>query len=491
MTQAIISQMGKLFIFESCLMVVPCIIDFLLNSTQSSHAFALSSMCTMFIGVLMLLARDSNKIQISTSDIFRISMASWFGFALFGSLPIFFQISIGNNTNFASSFFEIVSSLTTTGATVIRYPERLSSGTLLWRGMMHGIGGIGIIVIHYIMLSESKTLSGVNKLLRSEVSEHYMQILPMISNVIHKIIAVYVIIISTCCISYYILGMNVIDAISYGMSTVATGGLSNHSQSIGYFNSRAIENLSMVFMIIGSMPFSLLLCIAISDYKRIFADEQIKVLFLIIGIVCIIMVAKVVFIDGRLISLHLIHSAMFATISAVSTSGFVGSGGEFWVGPNMAFCFGVVSIIGGCIGSTSGGLKIMRFVILFKTIRNYINVQVSPKTVIVNRINGISLTDKMMCDAMMIFCLFLMTLLGGTFIVVLFGNYDVSDAFGMIMSCVTNCGFGSGKFSSVNGELCLLPSWLKIFLSIIMIIGRLEFVSFYAFCTKILWSQRR
>ena len=257
-----------------------------------------------------------------------------------------------------------MSGITTTGATILKNLDELPKGILIWRALLQWLGGIGIVVIALVILPFLRI--GGMQLFHLEGDDPYEKFLPKISSVVSKIIITYVILTILLIILYYFNGMILFDAVAHSFTTISTGGFSTHNESFAYFQSNSILNIAIIFMIIGSIPFLLLAQTTMTNIFNIFKDHQVQ-LFMLILIISITMISYFArnYVDGDIF--HQLSTISFNTISIISGTGYVSDNFENW-GNYASVLFLILMFIGGCAGSTTGGLKIFRFQILFKYI---------------------------------------------------------------------------------------------------------------------------
>ena len=266
------------------------------------------------------------------------------------------------NLTVVDALFESMSGITTTGSTIINNLDDLPKGILIWRAMLQWLGGIGVIVIALIILPFLRI--GGMQLFHLEGDDPYEKFLPKISSVISKIVILYLLLTSLLSFLYFSFGMNFFDALAHSFTTISIGGFSTHDQSFRYFQNSSILVIAIIFMIIGSLPF---LVIAQTSFNNIFAtikDHQVKIFLLILFIsILVIYFFAEIYIEGNFF--EKILSISFNTISIISGTGYVSENFENW-GNYASVLFLILMFIGGCAGSTTGGLKVFRFQILFK-----------------------------------------------------------------------------------------------------------------------------
>ena len=364
--------LGILQIILGVFMLIPIIAQFIFNEVDSS--FFAASIVTIIFGTLFFLSNLDHDKKLSLQQAFLLTALSWLSIAIFGSLPFIFS---NINFSFTNAFFESMSGITTTGSTIISNLENMPKSILLWRAILQWLGGIGIIVMA-ITLMPIMNVGGMQlfKISNNDSSE---KILPKSKEIALRLIYIYSGLTILCAISYQVLGMNVFDSLTHSMTTIATGGFSNYNDSIGYFNSISIEISAMIFIILGSLPFIAYIKFLSGDKKIFFSDIQIKT-FLKIILACIIILTAYTIIDNS--SQLNSRSIFFNVISILTGTGYVNSQFDSWGGFPLILFFGLM-FIGGCAGSTTCGIKIFRFQILYSFISNQLKKIIYPKGIFI------------------------------------------------------------------------------------------------------------
>ena len=280
--RSVMHIIGLLLCIEAMAMIVPLLFD-LYYQNSDWNIFLSSSLITFFIGLVLYYSFKKEKMVIKIREAFALTILSWITIAVFASLPFVFSSA---SLNYTDAFFESISGITTTGATVINNLDELHHGILIWRSLLQWFGGIGIIVFAMAILPTLQI--GGLQLLHMEQDDPYEKTLPKLNQFILEIFILYSFLTIFCAILYFLFGMNAFDAIAHAMTTISTGGFSTHNTSFIFFDSFKIEIISVIFMIIGSLPFVIFLKFLHGDKKSIIKDDQIKLFFLILSILIII-----------------------------------------------------------------------------------------------------------------------------------------------------------------------------------------------------------
>ncbi len=434
---------------------------------EGSHSFLAASFVTIFIGVLFLLANLEREFKLNLRQTFLFSSLAWFMVAVFGSLP--FLLSAEEFT-FSEAFFESMSGITTTGATIISDLDGSPKSILLWRAIMQWLGGIGIVVMAITILPLLKV--GGMQLFKMEGPDSTEKILPRTVEVAVIIISTYLMLTFLCSLFYWIFGMSVFDSISHAMTTIATGGFSTHNDSIGYFNNSNIEIIASIFIILGSIPFITYLKFSQGNRKIFFQDVQIKGLIYLLVISIVIMFFYLIFIDYESSLLDKIRIASFNVVSILSGTGYVTDDFGLWGKFSLIF-FLLLMFIGGCAGSTACGIKIFRLQMLLLFLKNQIKKLLSPNSVIITKYNNQKISENFINSVIIFIFTFLFIFLIIAMLLSISGLDFITSISGAASS-ISNVGPGLGDIIGPNGNYKDIPDISKWILAFGMLLGRLE-----------------
>jgi trk system potassium uptake protein TrkH len=361
---------GVLLIILGAFMLIPIFVQLLYNETNST--FLSSASITVFIGILLILSNLEENKKLNLQQAFLLTTLSWLSIAVFGSLPF---ILSDLNLSFVDSLFESMSGITTTGSTIITNLDNAPKGILIWRASLQWLGGIGIIVMAITVLPFLKI--GGMQLFRIEGSDTTEKILPETREVTLIISIIYLTLTFACGTAYWVFGMSIFDSIAHSMTTIATGGFSTYSSSIGYFQNPKIEIVSIIFIILGSMPFIAYLKFVKGDKKIFFKDTQIKGLIYIL-IISVLLIFMYLMLNNKEYGfLENLRISTFNVVSILSGTGYVTADFSLW-GKFPLIFFLFLMFVGGCAGSTTCGIKVFRFQILGHFILNQIKKLVYP-----------------------------------------------------------------------------------------------------------------
>jgi len=456
---------GILLVVLGISMLAPYLMQLIYN--ESSHSFVSSSFVTIFIGILFILANLEKEFKLNLRQTFLFSTLAWVMVAIFGSLP--FLLSPKEFT-FSEAFFESMSGITTTGATIITDLDNSPKSILLWRAIMQWLGGIGIVVMAITILPLLKV--GGMQLFKMEGPDTTEKILPRTIEVAAIIISTYFILTLLCGFFYWIFGMSIFDSVSHSMTTIATGGFSTHNDSIGFFKNPNIEIIASIFIVLGSVPFISYLKFVQGNKKIFFEDVQIKGLIYLLSISVITMFLYLLFIDYESSIFDKIRISSFNVISILSGTGYVTDDFGLWGKFSLIF-FLFLMFVGGCAGSTACGIKIFRLQMLFIFLFNQIKKLISPNSIIIAKYNNQKITDNFINSVIVFIFSFLLIFLIIAMLLSISG-LDFLTAISGAASAISNVGPGLGNEIGPNGNYKNLPDLSKWILSIGMLLGRLE-----------------
>ena len=456
---------GILLIVLGAAMLGPYVLQIIFD--EGSHSFISASFVTIFIGVLFILANLEKEFRLNLRQTFLFSSLAWTLVATFGSLP--FLLSAQDFT-FSEAFFESMSGITTTGATIISDLDNSPKSILLWRAIMQWLGGIGIVVMAITILPLLKV--GGMQLFKMEGPDSTEKILPRTIEVATIIISTYIVLTFLCGSFYWMFGMSVFDSVSHAMTTIATGGFSTHNDSIGFFKSHNIEIVASIFIILGSIPFISYLKFAQGNKKIFFKDVQIQGLIYLLVISITVMFFYLLFINYESSLFDKIRISSFNVISILSGTGYVTDDFGLWGKFSLIF-FLLLMFIGGCAGSTACGIKIFRLQMLLLFLKNQIKKLISPNSVIITKYNNQKISDNFINSVIIFIFTFLFIFLIIAMLLSISGLDFITSISGAA-SAISNVGPGLGDIIGPNGNYKDIPNLSKWILSFGMLLGRLE-----------------
>ena len=470
---------GALLSTLAVFMFVPAMADASLGNPDW-RVFMVAAFFTLFVGVTLLLMNHGGSMRLTVRQTFLLTTAVWILMAGFAALPFSFAEL---EMSYTDAFFESMSGLTTTGSTVIVGLDNAPPGILLWRALLQWLGGIGIIVMAIAILP----MLGVGgmQLFRTESSDQSEKALPRATQMSAVIAVIYLVLTLAAAIAYWSAGMTPFEAVCHAMTTIATAGFSTSDASIGHFQSPAIEWTATLFMIIGSIPFMLYFLFVSGRRGALWRDAQVR-WFLGFLLLAVIVIICWLWLIRDMAPLTAIRYAAFNTVSVITGTGYASTDYGAWGGFAVTFLM-FVMIIGGCSGSTTGGIKVFRFQMLHSMIMVQIRRLLQPHGVFVAHYNRKPIPDAV-ADAVMSF-FFLFGLTYGLVAIILAAlGLDFMTAMSGTASALANVGPGLGDIIGPAGTYAPLPDAAKWMLSIAMLLGRLEFLTIMALFTSRFWQ---
>ena len=469
--------LGILQIILGVSMFIPIITQFIYSEIDSS--FFGASIITIIFGTLFFLSNLDHDKKLNLQQAFLLTALSWLSIAIFGSLPFVFSTI---ELSITDAFFESMSGITTTGSTIIPNLEITPKGILLWRAILQWLGGIGIIVMA-ITLMPIMNVGGM-QLFKISSNDSSEKILPKSKEIALRLIYIYLSLTILCAFTYWIFGMGKFDSLTHAMTTIATGGFSNYNESIGYFSNSSIEICSMIFIILGSLPFIAYIKFLSGNKKIFFMDSQIKSFLKIIFISIFILSIYLIVTNNNEFSLR---SVFFNTISILTGTGYVSAEFDGW-GSFPLTLFLALMFIGGCAGSTTCGVKIFRIQILYLFILNQLKKIIYPKGVFLIKYDENSVDDKFIASIISFIYFYFVIFFILTALLSLTGLDFITSISGAAIS-ISNVGPGLGPTIGPNGDFSSLPDISKWILTIGMILGRLELFAILVLFLPSFWRN--
>ncbi len=478
--QPVINLIGLLLCTLSVFMLIPGFVDYILDD-EDWAAFLVSSFITLFVGAgLYLSSRENNPEHLDLRQAFLLTNSAWISISLFGSLPFLFS---NLNLNFIDAFFESTSGITTTGSTIIANLEQVSYGILLWRALLQWLGGIGIIVMAVAILP-MLSIGGM-QLFKTESYETPDKIIPRAAIFASGISIVYIVLTSIWAFMLWLVGMPIFDSITHAMTTLATGGYSTKSESLGAFNSVNIEMIIVFGMVVGSLPFIHYLSILKNGWKNLINDQQVK-WFLLILFFLISIVTFNLYINGQSFFSSL-RVSIFNVVSIVTGTGFGTADFSQWGGFATTLLL-ILMFMGGCAGSTTCGLRMARIQVLIANAKTQVLKLLTPHAVIIPYYNKKPIPESVTESVMGFFFLYILV-----FIIIscLLGSLglDFMTSLSGAASAIGNVGPGLGEMIGPKGTYAEIPNLGKLILCLGMILGRLEIFAILVMFTASFWKK--
>ncbi|CAD7046922.1 potassium transporter [Pseudorhizobium endolithicum] len=461
-------------------MFLPAMVD-LYYGHKDWQVFALSGFMVGGLSLMTALATRGPPPAFNKRLGFLLVNLLWGVFSLVGAIPLFLA---EHELSFAQALFESVSGITTTGSTVIAGLDTLPRGLLLWRSLLCWLGGIGIVALGIFILPFLKV--GGMSVFKLESSDTNDKPFARLASFTRAFLAIYVLLTLVCMIAYDLAGMSHFDALNHAMSTVATAGFSTRDASFAYFDSEAILVIGTIFLTIGSLPFSVLIILAVRRRLNTLREPQILVF---LGYLCAFSIMLAVYHHLRNdvgLGTALIHS-FFNIASILSTGGFASDDYTLW-GPFAVVLAFFATAIGGCSGSTAGGIKTYRFVIIFNIIRSGLKRLIYPNAIYPVRYGNITVDADAQRGVFLFVSLFLTLWVLGSMTMAAMG-YDFLTAVSAALTCLANVGPGVGPVIGPVGNFSTISDPALYLLSLLMLLGRLEILTVLVLLTPVFWRQ--
>ncbi len=479
--KVILRILGILLMIFSFTMLPPVLID-TLYSGQSSKAFLTGFLITLLTGFIIWLPVYKVRQDLRTRDGFLITVLFWSVLGLFGAIP--FILSEELSLSFVDAVFESLSGLTTTGATVITGIDALPKAILFYRQQLQWLGGMGIIVLAVAILP----MLGIGgmQLYRAETPGPVKdsKLTPRITETAKALWYIYLSLTIACALGYWLAGMTLFDAVSHSFSTVAIGGFSTHDASIGYFDSPLIEAICIFFMIISAVNFGLHFFAwrqrSLSHYWQ---DPEFKFYLGILACISLLASLVLVFTDTYT-PLESVRKAIFEVVSIATTTGFATADFAQW--PVMLpFLLFVAAFSGGCAGSTGGGMKVIRILLILKQGSREITRLIHPNAVIPVKLGKAPISDRVLEAVWGFFSVYLIVFV--IMLIILLGTgLDQITAWSAVGATLNNLGPGLGQVSAHYGDLNTPAKWVLCFA---MLLGRLEVFTLLVLFTPAFWKR--
>lgn len=479
---AILSVLGLLIILNGGFMLL-CLPFSLYYNDGEWHALLISGLLTIGIGTILhfLTRKGKTTNNMSKRDGYLIVTSGWLIMSLFGTLP--YLIS-GEIPDFTDAFFETLSGFTTTGASVLNDIESMSEGILLWRSLTQWIGGMGIIVLTVAILP-LLGIGGMQLFVAEAPGLTPDKLKPRITDTAKRLWLIYLGLTVAEAILLKLGGMSFFDAINHALTTMATGGFSTKQASVAHFSSPFIQYVIIVFMFLAGTSFTLTYFGLHNQWNRVLKNEEFRY-YLGFTIVSAIIITFVVFsvTDNGLEQSF--RESLFQLVSIVTTTGYVTADYTSWA-PLLTVVFFMFMFIGGSAGSTAGGVKVVRHVILLKNSVMELRRQLHPSAVLPVRLNDRAVTSDITFNVMAFMIIYFMIFAFGSIIISAMG-YDFATSIGAVATCLGNIGPGIGKVGPVD-NFSFISAQGKWVLSLLMLLGRLELFTVLILFTPYFWTK--
>ena len=461
----VLNILGILLAMLAGTMLLAMVAD-LVTGHQNWQAFAISALITGFIGVSLWIAnQDNTHIDLGLRQAFLLTNGAWISIGLFGALPLFLS---DLDLSISDSLFESISGITTTGSTILPHIESASAGILLWRALLQWLGGIGIVVMAMAVLPMLSV--GGMQLFKTESYDSAEKVIPRATQLAGGLFIAYTSLTAIWAFMLSLAGMPGFDALVHAMTTIATGGYSTRTLSIGAFDSWMIEIIIIGGMIAGSLPFAHYVALTYGGWRKLFEDPQVRWFLTLIAVI-VILISFNLFQQGYA-ALDAFRMASFNAVSILTGTGYGTANFAAWGGFATTILL-ICMFIGGCAGSTTCGVKIFRLQVLASTIKVQISRLLRPHGVVLAYYNKRPVSDSVMDAVMGFFYLYILSFVVLASIIGLTG-VDFETALSGAATAISNVGPGLGSEIGPAGHFGTLPNPAKWAMCVGMILGRLE-----------------
>ena len=475
--KSILNLFSVLVLFFSFSYIFPIVVSIIFDD-GALHIFVKTLIAISLIGIIGLAATRNINNELSQKDGFVIIVMFWVVLSIAGSIPFYLS-----GMSIIDSFFESMSGITTTGATVISNIDTLPESVLFYRQMLQWMGGMGLIVLAIAVMP----LLGIGggQIYKTEIpgAMGEQRLTPRIKETAQALWSIYLGLTILCALLYYLGGMSAFDAISHAMSTVAIGGFSTHNESIGYFNSSTIEIICIVFMLLSAFSFTLHY---FAIYKRkplkYFYDPEFRFFFSILLLVLAASLFINSFTDYE--NSPNFKEIVFHSVSMITTTGFSTSDTSDWP-LSVSFLLLVGAFVGACSGSVGGGVKSWRVMIMLNHAYSNIMKMIHPNSVISLKIGSRSVDDEVATSVWGFFSIYVISFMI-LLLAVLTSGLDLESAFSAVGACLNNLGPGLG---AVSENYSNISSFTKSILAFAMLLGRLEIFTLLVILTPMFWAK--
>lgn len=457
---------GWLLIIEALFMAIPCVVAAIVDG-ESFWPFLACVGITGVSGALMTLLRARSR-DMGKREAILMTGFTWIILSLFGMLPF---ILYGTHMSVTDAFFETISGFTTTGASVLTTLEDVPKSILVWRCITQWIGGLGIILFTLAVVPMLNTSGGM-QLFNAEVTGiTHDKLRPRVSYTAQGLWGVYAILTVILIILLSFSGIGWFDSFCYGLSTMSTGGFATANSGIHALESDYVKIVMIIFMFLGGVNFSLLFNMATGKTKGLLKNTALKVFIWAIIIGAVIFSIDVICAGLAHNIGDVILDPLFQSVSLLSSTGIIEPDFKLW-GSVSTVVLIIMMVMGACAGSTAGGAKIDRFVVLFKFLKNEFYKMMHPGAVTTVTLNGKGTPSALVMKTLAFLFIYVFIIVVGGVILSLMG-LDLADGFFCALQAISNTGLGS-EATGVNGDYSLVPDGAKWLLSFIMLVGRLE-----------------
>ena len=480
MNHAVIRRiLGLILLFESAFLLLPCMVAVIYREKQGLSYLAVAFIC-LVIGFLLTRRKNENQMFYAKEG-FVIVALSWIVMSFFGAMPYYLS---GDIPDVSQALFEAVSGFTTTGASTLSSVEVLSHCTLVWRAFTIWIGGMGVLV--FVMMITSLDDENAMPLMRAEVpGPEADKLVPKARHTARILYGMYFVLTAAEVVFLLFGGMNLYDALLHAFSTAGTGGFSNRAASVSFYDSAYIDGVITVFMILFGINFNLYFFILLKDWKSILKNEELWAYLGIVGVSIAIITGNILKIYGTVA--HAFRYASFQVGSIITTTGFATADYDQWPELSKSILLALM-FVGACAGSTGGGIKVSRLLIIVKSIRREVRKMLHPNAVTIIKVNGKKIGQDTLKNVNLYLTCYIMILIVSILLVSI-DNFDFATTFSGVLTTMSNVGPGISKVGPVM-NFHPFSALSKLVFCFDMLIGRLEIFPYLLLLSPELWRRR-
>ncbi len=474
---------------ESFLMMICALID-IYDKNISWIGFVYGSVAAMFVGVILTFIAYTRKRATRTYEIKKANAVfsiGWLASIPFGIIPFLIN---NPDINVSGAILEFTSAITTVGLTFYLRDPNISHGLLFWHTILAGIGGIGVIIISCIVMNDDEQFDSLSHLAKIEFGSEVNLRVSSSNKLAKNIILIYVTIMLLCILCYRLFGLSTWDAICTGITTVSTSGFVHYTDIHDLLTTNSLLAVATVFMVLGSIPMVLLAKSVFSfNFNILTRSEQVKWFMRLLALFSIFVIWKM-FSQIHIFSISSIFISVFHVASAMTTTGFNDLSfftGKFGINSVFGLLF-LITVFGGCVGSTTGGVKMSRLLISVKGVKKLLLTRITPSKITVVRINNNPVKSRAVEDALLFIFLYVTTYIVVVCLILFLREPNLGEASSLALSLITTSGMRGSEVLNLSNNSNL--SITQIVSSIVMIIGRLELISFYTLFSRRSWAFR-
>lgn len=475
----IVYIIAKMLGVEGAVLLIPAFVAFLYGESDAIQFLIVSAV----LGAIFFIfgrKRPENKVIYAKEGLVIVGLA-WILWSLFGALPF---VLTGSIPSYVDAFFETVSGFTTTGSTILTDIEALPKGVAFWRSLTHWIGGMGVLV--FVMMLTSLDDEHSMHLMRAEVpGPEADKLVPKARATARILYLMYFVLTAAEVVFLMFGGMSFYDALLHSFSTAGTGGFSNRNASVAYYDSAYIDGVITVFMILFGVNFNLYFLIRLKNWKDALKNEELHAYLGIIAGAVAIVTVNILGIYGNIV--HAFRYASFQVASVITTTGFCTADFNLWPELSKVVLLGIM-VIGACAGSTGGGIKVSRFLILVKSIKQEVRRMLHPKAVTIVKINGKRVGNDTIRSVYIYFISYILVMMVSILLVSI-NNFDFATTFSSVLTTLNNVGPGISMVGPVENFHMFSPL-SKLVFCMDMLLGRLEIFPYLLLMLPELWRRR-